>query len=292
MIAQVPSSYANAVAPFAPLGRQAVGQENTELKVSSLKPLEQSAESGRTDNRRSPDERPNDVLEQERVREGGAQRQDSAGADQSSEDPEREAQQETEREVIRELAARDREVRAHEQAHAAVGGQYAGSPVYQYERGPDGVRYAVGGEVSISTGAIPGNPEATIAKAQQIRRAANAPAEPSPQDRRVAAEAARLETEARAELRAQEALESRQQAEQSERKQELEAEKEKEAREEAAQRQEERRAQQSQQEQARANRSEFLDESRARNIDVNRRLLDIGVFNSSPTVGRLLDSSA
>src|SRR5690606_36735775 len=47
---------------------------------------------------------------------------------------------------------------------------------------------------------VPGDPRATMEKAQQIRRAAMAPAEPSPQDRRVAAEAARLEAEARAEL--------------------------------------------------------------------------------------------
>lgn len=290
MIAQIPSSYANAVAPFAPLGRQAVGQENTELKISSLKPLEQPAESGRTENRRSPDERPNNVDEQERVREGGAQAQDSANGNQVQDD-DREVQQETEREVIRELAARDREVRAHEQAHAAVGGQYAGSPVYVYERGPDGVRYAVGGEVSISTGAIPGDPEATIAKAQQIRRAANAPAEPSPQDRQVAAEASRLEAEARTELRVQEALENQQQAEQAENEQVLKAEAEKEARDETVRKQEERREQQNQQEQARVSRAQFLDDSRARNIDINRRLLDIGVLNNSPSVGRFLDSS-
>jgi len=52
---------------------------------------------------------------------------------------------------IQELAARDREVRAHEQAHAAVGGAYAGAPSYQYETGPDGVRYAIAGQVQIDT---------------------------------------------------------------------------------------------------------------------------------------------
>jgi hypothetical protein len=101
---------------------------------------------------------------------------------------------------IQELSARDREVRNHERAHAAVGGQYAGAPRYQYERGPDGVNYAVAGEVPISTGAISGNPQATIEKAQVIRRAALAPAEPSPQDRRIAAEATQMESQARVEL--------------------------------------------------------------------------------------------
>ncbi len=100
---------------------------------------------------------------------------------------------------IKELAARDREVRAHEQAHVAVGGRYAGGAVYQYERGPNGVNYAVGGEVSISVGPA-STPEETLLKAQTIRRAALAPAEPSPQDMKVAAEASRLEAQARQEL--------------------------------------------------------------------------------------------
>lgn len=282
MITQVPSLHANAVAPFAPLGRQAVGQESTELKVSSLKALEQSAGSGRTDNRRAPDDRPNELVEQERLREGRSEDQQSGDQDALEQ-----RQQETEREVIRELAARDREVRAHEQAHAAVGGRYAGSPIYQFKRGPDGVSYAVGGEVSISTGAIPGNPEATIAKAQQIRRAANAPAEPSPQDRRVAAEAARLEADARVELQRQQALEQEQKTEQAERQQDVKARAEEEKRE-----REERRAEANQQEQDRANRARFIDEGRSRNIDLNRRLFDIGVLNNASPVGRFLDSSA
>lgn len=105
-------------------------------------------------------------------------------------------------EEIRELAARDREVRAHEQAHAAVGGSYAGAPKYQFERGPDGVNYAVGGEVPIDVGPA-ATPEQTIAKAQTIRRAALAPAEPSPQDRQVAQESIQLEAAARQELQAE-----------------------------------------------------------------------------------------
>ena len=102
-------------------------------------------------------------------------------------------------EVVRELAARDREVRMHEQAHASAGGAYAGAPKYQFERGPDGVSYAVGGEVAIDVGAA-ATPEQTIAKAQIIRRAALAPAEPSPQDRQVAQESIRMEAAARQEL--------------------------------------------------------------------------------------------
>lgn len=98
------------------------------------------------------------------------------------------------------LAARDREVRAHEAAHANVGGIYAGAPRYSYQRGPDGNNYAVSGEVSIDTSPIPGDPQATIAKAQIVRRAALAPAQPSPQDRAVASEALAMEQAARLEL--------------------------------------------------------------------------------------------
>lgn len=123
---------------------------------------------------------------------------------------------------IQELSARDREVRAHEQAHAAVGGQYAGAPTYEFERGPDGVRYAVGGEVSIDTGKA-ATPEETVRKAQVVRRAALAPAEPSPQDRRVAAQASRMENEARAEIAAQRIKESSEADKTSETEEEKEA---------------------------------------------------------------------
>lgn len=117
---------------------------------------------------------------------------DEAGADNLT--PEEEVR-------VRELQQRDAEVRRHEQAHATVGGQYAGAPQYDYERGPDERLYAVSGEVSIDTSPIPGDPQATIAKMQQVRRAALAPADPSPQDQRVAAEAQQAITQARSELR-------------------------------------------------------------------------------------------
>ncbi|MCB9857844.1 MAG: hypothetical protein H6818_19340 [Phycisphaerales bacterium] len=106
-------------------------------------------------------------------------------------------------EQVRKLEQRDNEVRRHEQAHAAAAGPHArGGPTFEYQNGPDGKQYAVGGEVSIDTSPAE-TPEATIAKAQQIRRAANAPADPSSQDRTVAAKAAQLEQKARQELQAQ-----------------------------------------------------------------------------------------
>jgi hypothetical protein len=47
---------------------------------------------------------------------------------------------------------------------------------------------------------VPGDPEATLQKAQQIRSAALAPAQPSQQDIAVAAKASQLAIEARAEI--------------------------------------------------------------------------------------------
>lgn len=104
---------------------------------------------------------------------------------------------EEEKEKVEELQKRDKEVRAHEQAHVAAG---ATSARYEYETGPDGKKYAVGGNASIETSDVPNDPEATIRKAQKIQRAALAPSDPSPKDRQVAAEARQMEAKARQEL--------------------------------------------------------------------------------------------
>jgi len=112
---------------------------------------------------------------------------------------------EAEEKQVQDLQARDTEVRAHEQAHARVGGSYASAPSYEFERGPDGRSYAVGGHVSISTSPVQGDPQATIDKMDTVRRAALAPAEPSGQDLRVAAQADQTAQAARTELRQQQA---------------------------------------------------------------------------------------
>lgn len=102
---------------------------------------------------------------------------------------------------VRKLKDRDAEVRRHEQAHQSAAGQYAsGGASFEYETGPDGRRYAVSGEVQIDTSAVQGDPQATITKMQQIRRAALAPGSPSSQDRAVASQASKAEQQARAEL--------------------------------------------------------------------------------------------
>lgn len=102
--------------------------------------------------------------------------------------------------IVRSLQARDQEVHAHEQAHlAAAGGLASGGASYTYQKGPDGVDYAIGGEVSIDVSAGR-TPEETIARAATVRAAALAPSDPSGQDRAVAAAASQLEQQARAEL--------------------------------------------------------------------------------------------
>ena len=108
---------------------------------------------------------------------------------------------------VRELKAIDREVRAHEAAHATAGGGLAGRPSYDLVTGPDGIRYAVSGSVEINTEAVGGNPAATIRKLETVMRAALAPAKPSGQDRVVAAQAEAGIRAAQAELNAEKALE-------------------------------------------------------------------------------------
>ena len=102
--------------------------------------------------------------------------------------------------IVSELKARDRVVRTHEMAHMAAGaGLVTRGASYTYQSGPDGQRYAVGGEVGIDTS--PGRtPEETLLKAERIRAAALAPAEPSGQDRQVAAAAAKMASQARMEI--------------------------------------------------------------------------------------------
>ena len=108
---------------------------------------------------------------------------------------------------VDQLKQRDAEVRAHEQAHSAAGGRYAGAASYSYTTGPDDRRYATSGEVPIDVSKVPDNPSATIAKMQVVKRAALAPANPSGADRAIHASASRSEQQARAEFREEKAEE-------------------------------------------------------------------------------------
>ncbi|MBO9426218.1 hypothetical protein J7444_15880 [Labrenzia sp. R4_1] len=128
--------------------------------------------------------------------------QDAAQQAEPEDDADGDGLTEGEEKQVQELKQRDREVRAHEQAHARVGGAYASAPTYTFQQGPDGKRYAVGGEVQIDT-STERTPEATIRKMRVVISAALAPAEPSGQDLRVAQQARSQLSEAQAELRQQ-----------------------------------------------------------------------------------------
>ena len=101
---------------------------------------------------------------------------------------------------ISKLKASDAKVRQHEQAHlAASAGLAVSNASFTYQKGPDGVNYAVAGEVRID--ASPGRtPEETLVRAELIRQAALAPADPSAADRGVAAFAQQMAMQARAEM--------------------------------------------------------------------------------------------
>lgn len=111
---------------------------------------------------------------------------------------------ESEEKRVKELKKIDREVKTHEQAHLAAAGDLArGGASYSYTSGPDGRKYATAGEVDIDISPVKGNPKETIKKMQKVKRAALAPASPSPQDRSVAATASREIAKAQAELNSQ-----------------------------------------------------------------------------------------
>jgi hypothetical protein len=302
MINLIPSNSANLVAPFSPLGRQSVGQENNDLKRSSFKALEQSAPSARNENRPSAENSVEGNEDSNSARENLSDAQLSADSRSQGEPaPQQLSTRSTKEQLakdqlrIRELSARDSEVRAHEQAHVAVGGQYVGAPTYQFVRGPDGVSYAVSGEVSVSTSPIPNDPEATIRKAQQLRAAATAPADPSGQDRSVAAAAASLEAQARAELSALKTAESQEKEKAAER--DLEARSAEEAKKSAESerlRDQERREVAREEENSFQRRSELardLARATAKNININRHLVEIGVVKGLPLRGNFFDRS-
>lgn len=91
---------------------------------------------------------------------------------------------------VRELAERDRQVRAHEQARQAAGGRFAGAARVHYQVGPDGQRYAVAIEVPLDSSEVRGDPDATIQKLNLVKVAALAPPGPTPSDQMTAANAA------------------------------------------------------------------------------------------------------
>ncbi len=158
---------------------------------------------GRSENETSFDKNLQQAKQQDQVSLENGETETNAAESEEKKDVEKHGKKtltEEEKRDVEKLKQRDQEVRQHEQAHIAAGGAYVrGGAKYQFEQGPDGQRYAVGGEVGIDTSSGR-TPEETATKAQAIRRAALAPADPSSQDRRVAAQASSMETAARREI--------------------------------------------------------------------------------------------
>ncbi|RKF21473.1 catalase [Alginatibacterium sediminis] len=178
-----------------------VGSQKDNFKSSTQPPATQQQESNKVeaaninDDLRIPDD-PNDG-------QSGSQ-QDSSQSDAKQQNPNAGNQlSEQEQAKVRELEKRSLEVETHEQQHAAAGGQYASAPSYTYERGPDGKNYKVDGEVSIDVAPIANDPQATIDKMRQVKRAAQAPSQMSAADRQVASQAASQLAAAQRELAAQ-----------------------------------------------------------------------------------------
>ncbi len=105
---------------------------------------------------------------------------------------------------LQKLRITEQKVKAHEMAHKIAAGDLGGAPKYKYKKGPDGKMYIVGGEVPIKVKKGK-TPEETVEIAQRVRRAALAPADPSPQDRAVAAKATAMEMQARLEMQREKA---------------------------------------------------------------------------------------
>jgi hypothetical protein len=201
---------------------ESVRRDNTQREavpqlVANEKSAAETGVGSEADKVKTPGQAPPPLTYEKPVPQGGQQlntQNDSAkdngqdaSAGKENAEEQQQQQQQAEQQQITELKQRDAEVRAHEQAHASLGGQYASSPQYEYERGPDGSRYAVGGEVSIDISEA-STPEETIRKAQQVKAAALAPAEPSAQDLRVATEATQITLEARSEIARENAKEA------------------------------------------------------------------------------------
>ncbi|MBW3530851.1 putative metalloprotease CJM1_0395 family protein [Shewanella sp. NKUCC06_TVS] len=151
---------------------------------------------------------PNDNQLEKQVQEEESRKQQIAAAEeakqqslvQQAQKQEIQAQEKVQaqqQQQVDELKTRDSEVKAHEHAHATVGGQYAQSPSFKYEKGADGQRYATDGEVQIDVSPVGGDPLATINKMKQVYAAAMAPVDPSSADIRVAAEALQKMNEAK-----------------------------------------------------------------------------------------------
>lgn len=182
-------------------------QTNEQVDFANLRKQAENAASVISDQENPQGDQQGEQQNAENHQEDQTAHADGSQTEHSSHDGEHSdeeiAQAKADERVISELQNRDQEVRTHELAHASVGGSTTGSPSYTFEVGPDGKKYAVGGEVSVDLSAVAGDPQATITKMQKVHAAALAPANPSSQDIKVAGTAARKILAAQTELATQ-----------------------------------------------------------------------------------------
>lgn len=171
-------------------------QTNEEVDFANLRKQAELAASSITEQENSKDEQQGQSQQNQEDQATDAN-DITSGHDKADENAK---QAHTEEKMIAQLQQRDKEVRAHELAHATAGGAATGSPSYTFEIGPDGKKYATDGEVAVDLSTVAGDPQATIVKMQKIHAAAMAPTNPSAQDTRVAASAAQTILAAQSEL--------------------------------------------------------------------------------------------
>jgi SprA-related family len=180
---------------------------NSSQSIQASRPLESSISKRVTDTSRAPSTAVSSVGSEE--------------ADKAKLKATEQVQNQANQQMISQLQSRDREVRSHESAHTSAGGSLVVSgPSFTYQKGPDGRSYAIGGEVQLDVSPVANDPEATLKKSEQIRRAALAPADPSSQDLKVASNANQLASRARVDI----ALLRREEAQLEEEQKELETE--------------------------------------------------------------------
>lgn len=86
--------------------------------------------------------------------------------------------------VLEKFKQADANIRSHEQIHATIG-QTTAPISYNYQKGPDGKMYAVGGSVKLDV-SLPDDPKAAAFKLDQIEKAAMGPSDPSGADTTIA----------------------------------------------------------------------------------------------------------
>lgn len=82
-----------------------------------------------------------------------------------------------EKAIVAQLQSRDSAVKQEEKAHAAAAGPYGSAPQYEYQIGPDGKAYAIGGhvDVGVSMTGSAADRDRALATLQNAALAPNAP---------------------------------------------------------------------------------------------------------------------